>query len=408
MVDYLDLGELPLANGLLEKKRGCDRYSLQVMFCRKCSLSQLSLVVDPKILYHNYPYRSSMSKTFKRHCYDLAKTLKKEYMSRQQANCYCTGDDYDIPQPTVVDIGANDGCLLREFSRLGIKALAAIEPDSSMNDLIGKDTPVINNFFPDGIPGAVRLCWNSMSIGANFSTATNVLAHTDDLSGFVSTLSYVINPYGMVVIEVPHVQSLIENMEFDTIYHEHLSYFTLKSLLHLFAGTEMRIFRAERISIHGGSIRIYADFKQRVVESSVEELLLDEAKAGFHELARYESFNEKVKNVRTELLARLEALKEGGKRILAFGASAKGCTLLNYCDIGEELVDYVIDDTPSKQGKFIPGVCLEIKPYDYHDLCKTDAVLLLAWNFKREIMPKINASGYKGDWILPVEDKVFA
>lgn len=394
---YLDLGNLPLANGLTHNDSDeSSRYPLQLLFCNNCALTQLSVVVDPKILYHKYPYRSSVSQTYKRHAYKLTGDLMEMYKKSHKCEDY-----FDMTEPTIVDIGANDGCLLHQAQRHGFRKLVAIEPDSSMNEAIGEGIIKMNNFFGPSIRGAVRLTFNSMSIGADFATATNVFAHMDSIKDFTENMTYILNPYGVAVIEVPYAVNMIEGCEFDTIYHEHLSYFTMKALYKLFQESNMGIFRVEKIGIHGGGLRLFLDFKVRSMEDSVWALMNEEFDNGYHYLYKYENFSLNVEMVKKGLLRKLHDLKARGKKVVGFGASAKGCTLLNYCGIDGLYLDHIIDETKEKQGRFVPGVNLEVKPYDYKDILETDAILLLAWNFQSEIKRKL--VDFKGEWIMPLE-----
>lgn len=386
LTTYLDLGELPLANGLLtSKEQSYPRYPLEVMLCEVCHLSQLSLVVNPKILYSNYPYRSSTSRTFQRHCYDMGASLNRLYHANKLV-------DFDTAQPTFIDIGANDGCLIRQFKRHGFKPILAVEPDEKMWDYIDKDVPKLNHFWCEKNT-------HLLNMKANFVIAQNVFAHVDDIRDFLRGANNVMYDWSILVIEIPSARSMVHHHEFDTIYHEHLSYFLLSSLIPLFASEGLDIFKVERFKIHGGTIRIYASREKYPHDGSVELEVETDKHCGMYELATYLAFAKKVVDTKDDLVGLLDRLK--GSRILGFGASAKGSTLLNYCGI---TLPYIIDDTPSKQGKVMPGVMIEIHPYNFADIQTTDYILLLAWNFRDEIITNINASGYKGKWIVPIPE----
>jgi SAM-dependent methyltransferase len=392
LTQYLDLGNLPLANGLIASpNQPFNKYPLKVLFCNECGLSQLSIVVDPKILYTNYPYRSSISETFSSHCYFMGKKLRQTYFDKWSQ---VEHEEYHIPQPTLIDIGSNDGCLMHEFKRNGFKVLYGFEPDRRFIDFVDQDITVFDNFF--SIKSVAPLKRLANLINADFITATNVLAHVDDLNGFLEGVSHLLNETGVFVVEVPHALQMILWGEFDTIYHEHLSYFLMKPLQRIFESNGLHIFDVEQYPIHGGSIRLYACKDDRPINPSIANLIETETARGMYKLETYLTFASHVENTKKDLNVMLS-----DKKVIGFGASAKGSTLLNYCDIH---LDYIIDDTPEKQGKFIPGCNIPIKAYDYYKLVKTEYILLLAWNFAGEIIEKMNNSGYDGKWIIPIPE----
>jgi len=400
---YLDLGEVPLANGLLAAPdQPHQRYPLQVLYCVECSLSQLSIVVDPKILYTNYPYRSSTSETFKRHCYYMGKQLKNLYDGQWSVDGML--DEFQIPQPRLIDIGANDGCLMHQFKRHGFKAVCGFEPDPRFRSFVDSDILMFDEFFSIKSMAPIKRLAETIYLGADFITATNVFAHVDDLVSFLQGIHEVLHPNGTFVVEVPYAYHMLMDNEFDTIYHEHLSYFLMKPLKRLFEANGLHIFKVEEFDIHGGTIRLYASKEERGDDGSVDALLDLEKLSGVYELSTYTEFAERVLMVRDDLVMLLERLSADGKKIVAFGASAKGSTLLNYCGIDNEYVSHIIDDTKEKQGKWMAGTNIPIEPYNWEKLQHTDYILLLVWNFADEIMTKINAAGYKGKWIIPIPE----
>lgn len=386
---YLDLGRLPLANGLLQSPQDeCERFPLEVLLCLDCHLSQLSVVVDPKVLYSNYPYRSSVSTTFRRHCYDMARVLKDDHDAKWRASGH---HGYDIEQPTLIDIGANDGCLINQFKRHGFRPVFAVEPDQETSRGIPGDTLVLNNFWSfNSMAPMQRL----MTLpGASHITATNVFAHVDDIKDFLETAKLFMQCGTTIIIEVPYAYHMVLNNEFDTIYHEHLSYFLVKPLDRLFTEAGMTLTDVTEHQIHGGTIRLFVKNGKLPQSKRVFDMVDREAMSGLHDVDRYKQFARSVEDIRDDLRALVK------DDVVGFGASAKGCTLLNYCDIH---LKEIWDDTPQKQGKYVPGVYTPIVPFNFDRMRQTKHILLLAWNFADEIMRKINACGYEGKWIRPV------
>lgn len=396
---YLDLGNTPLSNNL--PKYPFDKvevYPLKVLFCEDCSLSQLSIVVDPKVLYTDYVYHSSVSQTFKDHCRQMAKQVKDQFKFKSD-------------KPTCMDIACNDGALLREFKKEGFivrgyepcKELAdeargwdfkSTPPDNLGSTMI----PVINEFFTEKSSNNQR-SW----IGEDVITATNVLGHVHDLDDFMKALVYQMekNEDAIFIGEVPYLHTLISHCEFDTIYHEHLSYFLLKPLKILFERHNLPIFKVEYYDIHGGSIRIYASKPGREIDKSVNDMILFEETYEMYEFKTYADFAHQVFDLREDLIDTIQGIKKLDKSIVAYGASAKGVNLINHCGLGK-YIDYVIDDTPAKQGKLIPGTSVQIHPFSKFDTDPPDYILLTAWNFKDELIKKTKYLGAK--YIVPVPE----
>lgn len=380
---YLDLGNQPLANNLVEGL-SAKKYPLQVLFCEKCSLSQLSIVVSPKILYKDYPYRSSISQTFKEHCKDMALIIKGLFK--------------DAPgNPLVVDIASNDGCLLEQFRTQGYYTMG-VEPCKELaKEAAKKDINTINEFFSEKLVSRIPAC--------DVITATNVLAHIDDIKGFIKACKKLLRAFskGILVIEVPYIYNLISNNQFDTIYHEHLSYFSFKPLKELFSSLGIPIFRVEQYPIHGGSLRIYASQYDRDEESSVRNLLDFEKKNKVHDFRTYKSYAKKVEYLREHFVNLLEDLKSKNKKVMGYGASAKGISLLNYCGLDDSHMSAIVDDTIQKQGKRTPGSGIPIVNRDNFDTNKPDYIALLSWNFSNEL--KANTRSHKargGKYIIPI------
>ena len=373
LVKYLDLGRTPLANSLIEpgdKNNKEINYPLEVLYCEDCYLSQLSIVVNPEILFSRYIYRSSISKTFQAHCTEMVEKI----IERMEPN-ECG---------LVVDIASNDGCLLQKFRNSGFKTLG-IEPAKNLTDIANSK-------------GIETICsfWNRKTAnkilkkhgGARIITATNVLAHVDNLNEFLIAVKILLEKNGLFVVEVPYLYDLLTKNEFDTIYHEHLSYFLIKPLKKLYEKFGLSIISIKKYPIHGGSLRIYASKDRLNADKSIRNFIDLENKENLYDGKTYKNFNKRVKKVKKDLLELLKELKNKNKKIAAYGASAKGNTLLNYCSIDEKLISFIIDDTPEKQNNFAPGSRIKIVDASYLEKEKPDYLLLLAWNFTKEIKQK--------------------
>ncbi len=389
LIKYLDLGATPLANSLLDEKdldKKESRFPLQVLYCNNCSLSQLSIVVNPKVLFSEYVYRSSISKTFESHCRQMAETVSK--MMDGEGNL-------------IVDIASNDGCLLQQFKDCGFRTLG-IEPAENLVKIaqaIGIET---EGLFWD-MDAAEKILKKYGK--AKVITATNVLAHVDDLGEFLKAVNVILDENGLFIVEVPYLHDLLAKNEFDTIYHEHLSYFLAKPLQALYRKNGLAINKIEKYPIHGGSIRIYASKNSSKSDKSIDEFLSLEKNSGLYSIETYKSFDNKVKKIKEDLIKLLKELKSQNKKVAAYGASAKGNTLLNYCNANKGMVSFIIEDTPEKQNKFAPGSRIPIKDASYMEKENPDFLILLAWNFAKEIMQK--TEGFRkrgGKYIIPIPE----
>jgi len=387
---YLDLGLMPLANNLAPDARvaqDINRYPLQVSFCSECSLSQTTVIIDPSKLFGHYTYRSSISKGYVRHCREMARSVGPKLAL----------DASDL----VVDIAGNDGALLREFKdELGVRVVNVDPAENICAIAEERGVPSIVDFWSDDVAQQILHTHGKPKL----ITATNVFAHVDDVHSFLSAVGHCLQDDGVLVLEFPYVVDFIEHREFDTVYFEHLSYVGLKPVMRLAAGTSMQVFDVEKHDIHGGSLRVFiANEGSYDVSDAVDHFFKSEKKGGYHGFARYESWSEEIDDLIGELTQQLGQLREHGASIAAFGAAAKGNTLLNACRFNTGIIDYIVDDTPEKIGKFSPGTGIPIVDRSRLAESPPDYLVILAWNFAREIIE--SAADYRrggGKFIIPV------
>lgn len=394
----LSLGRTPLANSLLTTEQLAqpqETYPLDLVFCPACTLVQITETVPPEKLFREYLYFSSFSDTMLAHAQTLAERMTKS-----------RGLD---GQRLVVEIASNDGYLLQYYKRAGVRVLG-IEPAENIAQVARDERGVetLCEFFSEDLARQLKL--NGQ--GADVLHAHNVLAHVADLNGFVCGLELLLKDDGVAIIEVPYVKEMIDRCEFDTIYHEHLCYFSLTALDHLFQRNGLAIGDVELLPIHGGSLRIFVQQKAALSTKDkpegslrVQQMLKEEALWGVGSPEFYRGFAAKVDSLRGQLLQTLAELKAMGKGIAAYGASAKGSTLLNYFGIGQETIDFVADRSPIKQGLYTPGTHLPIYAPEKLLQAMPDYVLLLTWNFAGEILAQ--QAEYRrrgGRFVIPIPE----
>ena len=386
----LPLGTTPLANAFLRSPSEFPSersYPLDVYFCENCSLIQLLDVVDPTILFSHYVYVSGTSDTIRAHSAQYAKTVVD--LLRLGAN------------NLVFEIASNDGTLLKCFQEYDVRTLG-IEPASNVAAIANASgVPTVNRFFDE--IAAIDLV-REYGIGAAV-IANNVLAHVDEPVGFLRGCASLISDSGRIIVEAPYGRHFLEKLEYDTVYHEHLSYFSVTALLTIFANAGLSIVRVDHTPVHGGSIRVYAVHRTLTPQHSLEVLAVadEEAALGYKAVETYRGFADAVDDNRTELLALLHRLQAEGKTIAAYGAPAKGNTLLNYAGIGPSLVEYTVDKNQLKVGSYTPGMHLPVLPVETLLERQPDYVLILAWNFTEEIMSQQQEYKQRGGrFIIPI------
>ena len=394
---FVDLGMSPLCESYVPPER-LDAmepfYPLNVLVCDNCLLVQLREYVLAEEIYSEYAYFSSYSDSW----LDHARRYVEMAMDRFHLG----------PQSLVVEVASNDGYLLQYFLAQGIPVLG-IEPAANVARVAQqKGIRTLVKFF--GRQTAAELAAGGTR--ANLLVGNNVLAHVPDLNGFVAGLKGLLAPGGTITMEFPHLLRLVEGNQFDTIYHEHFSYLSLLVTERIFAAHGLTIFDVEELGTHGGSLRIYArhaEESDRPVLASVEELRRRETEAGYRQIVTYLGFAERVAETKRKLLEFLIAARRQDKRIAGYGAPGKGNTLLNYCGIRTDFLDYTVDRNPYKQGQFLPGTHIPIFPPERLAQTRPDYILILPWNLKDEIIAQL---AYARDWgarfVVPIpEVKVY-
>jgi SAM-dependent methyltransferase len=385
----LSLGRTPLANALLtadQRSQPEPRFPLDLVFCPDCALVQITETVPPEQLFSHYLYLSSFSDTMLQSAEELANRLTDQRRLGAAS--------------LVAEVASNDGYLLQYYQRRGVPVLG-IEPAANVAKVAEeRGIPTLVRFFGEAVGRELR----DEGKTADVVHANNVLAHVADLNGFVAGIALLLKDDGVAVIEVPHVKALVEHLEFDTIYHEHLCYYSLTALRPLFQRHGLTIVDVERLPIHGGSLRFYAGSRGEP-SASVRDLVAEEAEAGIASFEFYRDFGQKVAGLRERLRSRLRSLKQEGNRLAAYGASAKGSTLLNYFGIDSDTLEFVVDRSTVKQGLYTPGTHLPILPPQALLERRPDYVLLLSWNFADEILAQQAAYRKQGgQFIIPIPD----
>jgi SAM-dependent methyltransferase len=387
----LSLGSTPLANALRDRAQLDEpepRYPLDLAVCHRCSLTQIAETVSPAVLFADYPYMSSYSDTMLRH----AESMAADLIGRHALGA----------GSFVVEIGSNDGYLLKHFQRGGVKVLGIDPAQPACAAALADGVPTRQAFFGSALADDLVRAGTR----ADVIVANNVLAHVPDVNDVVAGIRSLLAPGGILVLETPYVHDLLERLEFDTIYHEHVFYYSLTALDALLARHGLSIVDVERLAVHGGSLRVTAAADgSRPATHAVNARRVDEAAWGVRDPATYRRFATRVGEAVADLRQFLQDRKRTGRRMAAYGAAAKGTTLLSALGIGGEVLDFVVDRSPRKQGRYLPGTRLPIYAPDQLLSAMPDDVLLLTWNLTDEILAQ--QAEYRrrgGRFIVPIPE----
>jgi dTDP-4-dehydrorhamnose reductase len=388
---YLHLGSTPLANSYLKEEALAlpeFREELALQLCSSCGLSQLTKVVHPDLMFKNYLYVSSTTETFRSHCAEMARTTT--------ALAHCAAGDL------VLDIASNDGCLLSKYQEIGMNVLGVDPAENLAQEANAAGIRTLNAYWSSALAKDIAARFGKPKV----ITATNVFAHVDDVHDFVEAVDTCMAQRGIFVIECPYVLDFLEKNEFDTAYHEHLSYIGITPLVRLMTMHNLQVFDVEYFKdLHGGTIRVYVSrIPDYPCSPRVGEYVEREAAFGLGRRDVYDDFARRILRSKNQLLALIERERAKGKIIWAYGASAKGNTLVNFFGIDNASVPVVIDDNPKKWGYFTPGARMRITSINELATAKVDYLLLLAWNFQKEIMARCEAASYAGAYIVPVPE----
>lgn len=378
----IDLGMSPLCESYLTADQINQMepyYPLHVLVCGGCFLVQLQEYVKPESIFGEYAYFSSYSTTWVEHARRYCEMIKARFGLDSKSQ--------------VLEIASNDGYLLQHFLPSGIRVIG-IEPAANVAKAAQeKNIPTLVKFF--GLALARQLA--SEGCSADLVIGNNVLAQVSDLNDFAAGMAHVVAPNGVITLEFPHLERLINENQFDTIYHEHFSYFSLVAIDRLSRKHGLRVFDVEQLSTHGGSLRVYLSRADsgHTISPTVDALLAHEREIGFEDLTSYTRFATRIYHTKRQLLSFLIDCKEKGAKVCGYGAPGKGNTLLNYCGIGTDFLDFTVDRNPYKHGRFTPGMHIPIYPVSAIDEARPDYLLILPWNLKHEIVEQMR---YVGDW----------
>ena len=388
---FLDLGKTPLANSYLAEEeihKNEENFPLKALVCKECYLVQLEEFKTPQKIFSNYAYFSSYSQSFLNHAKNYVEMISSRFEINQNS--------------FVVEIASNDGYLLQFFKHKNIPLLG-IEPAKNIaKNAEEKGIKTISEFF--GKDFSIELIKKYKK--ADLIICNNVIAHVPKINDFISGLKILMSKSGILTIEFPHLMELVEHNQFDTIYHEHFSYFSFFVIQKILEKNGIKIFDVEKISTHGGSLRIFCTHSENssiITKKSVSDLIKYEKEKGMMEINYYENFSTKINNTINQFIEFCNKAKKDNKKMGGYGAPAKASTLLNYCKIKENIIEYVTDLSPHKQGLYLPGSHLHIKAPENIKKSKPDFVIIFPWNLQNEIMEQIDfIKEWGGKFVIPI------
>ena len=389
---FIDLGESPLANSYLKESNFDNekKYPLCTFLCKNCFLVQLEEIETPENIFREYVYFSSFSTSWLKHAKDYVDMITTRLLLNEDC--------------LVIEIASNDGYLLQNFVEKNIPVIG-IEPARNIaKTAMEKNIPILTKFFDS------KLAKELVDKGkkADLIIGNNVFAHVPCLNDFIVGLKILLKPNGVITLEFPHLLQLMQNNQFDTIYHEHFSYFSLLTVQKIFESHDLKIFDVEELITHGGSLRLYVTHKEniQIISSNNTSVILEkEKKFGLEKLSTYEEFSVHVSKIKMDLQNLIKNIKNNSKNIVCYGAPAKGNTLLNYCNITNNQIDYTVDKNPHKQNLFLPGTHIPIYSPEKIQETKPDYVLILPWNLKDEIIEEIKyVRDWNGKFVIPIPE----
>ncbi|OGL83943.1 hypothetical protein A3H11_04790 [Candidatus Uhrbacteria bacterium RIFCSPLOWO2_12_FULL_47_10] len=392
LIKVMDFGNMPLAGGFLKSEQFREEklYPLQVSFCRDCTLLQVPQAIPPATLFKDYFYFSSAIKTLVDHCTEWAKEAHERFL-KERAN------------PSVFEIGCNDGVMLKPFAALGVKAVGVDPATNVVNSVKQEGFTIINDFFNEEVAKLIRAQYGQFdAITTSFS-----FAHIDNMVSVGKGVSELLKDDGVAMIEVYYLGTLMEEMQYDMIYHEHCNYYSLKSLQNFLSRHGMEIFDIKYTpGVRSGAVRFYGQKKRggRAITEAVRAMERDELAKGYDRAETFMAYGKKIEGTKVALMGLLDKLKTEGKTIIGYGASGRGTMVMNYCGIDGQYLDYVVDDAPAKHGFYTPGTHVQIFPWEHTQEEKfPDYALLFAWSFMNEVLKKrMDYTAKGGKFIVPL------
>ncbi len=393
LTKVMDFGNMPLAGGFLRKEQVQDEklYPLHVSFCNDCTLVQVPQAIPPETLFKDYFYFSSAIKTLVDHCTLWAEETYDRFLKDRQ-------------NPSVFEIGCNDGVMLKPFGKLGVKAIGVDPATNVVNSVKQDGFSIINDFFNEEV---ARRIYDECG-GFDVITSSYSFAHIDDMTSALKGVEHLLKEDGIFIFEVYYLGTMIEEMQYDMIYHEHCNYYSLKALQNFLGLQGMEIFDIKYTpGVRSGAVRFYArkkDYSFTVISDAVKQMEQDEIKKGYYSAQTFVEYGKKIEDTKTGLMTLLKEIKAKGKTIIGYGASGRGTMVMNYCGLAGEYLDYIVDDAPAKHGFYTPGTHVEIQPWEHTTKgAPPDYAVLFAWSFMSEVLKKrLDYTTKGGKFIVPL------